>query len=82
MLASTASRCNLISHATAQMPYALLGAFLSVACGTLPLAFGFSPVQGLVGIIAIFLSFRIVGQEASLSKNPRLAAIIEKEMQI
>ncbi len=83
ILASTASRCDLMAHATTQMPYALLAAFLSVVCGTLPLAFGFSLWQGLVaGLVAIFLSFRIGGQDSLSHQSSVIAEIMEKEMQI
>jgi Na+/H+ antiporter NhaC len=42
VLSSQASGCDHIAHVRTQMPYAILGAAVAIACGTIPVGFGVS----------------------------------------
>jgi Na+/H+ antiporter NhaC len=81
ILASSGSRCALFAHSSTQMPYALLGAFLAVVSGTLPLAFGYALWQGLlVGVVTILGLFRLVGREPH--KAIRVAELATKKVPV
>lgn len=68
ILSSISAQCDLNAHSSTQMPYALLGAFLSIFCGTIPIAFGISHGYVLTaGIVIIYFFFRIAGQENDYS---------------
>jgi Na+/H+ antiporter NhaC len=59
VLSSQASGCNHVAHVWTQMPYALLVALVSIACGTLPVGFGL-PVgpcllAGSVALVGLLL---------------------------
>lgn len=82
ILSSVSAQCDLYAHSSTQMPYALLGAFLSIFCGTLPIAFGISHGYVLfTGIAIILLFFKIVGRESEASYIV-IAQPLEKKLPI
>lgn len=75
ILSSQSCGCDHMAHVRTQMPYAILGAVLSVVLGTIPVAYGV-PVYAchVLGIGAM------IGTLFLLGKNPEtLAAEIESE---
>ena len=55
VLSSMASGCDHIEHVRTQMPYALLVGFVAIIIGTVPGAYGFSPIISILlgGVILI-----------------------------
>ncbi len=65
VLSSQASGCDHIAHVRTQLPYALLVGAVSVACGTLPAGYGFSPwLLFPVGLLVLGVSLRLIGRPA------------------
>lgn len=64
ILSSLASSCNHISHVKTQMPYALTVGGVSILFGTLPAAFGISPILCFtVGLVVMYTIIRFFGKE-------------------
>jgi Na+/H+ antiporter NhaC len=64
ILSSMGSGCDNMDHVRTQMPYALTTAAVSVACGTLPSAFGLPAwVCLVVGIVVLFAIVRFLGKD-------------------
>jgi Na+/H+ antiporter NhaC len=65
VLSSQASGCDHIAHVATQMPYALVVASVSIACGTLPVGFGV-PVWWLVplGVFVLFAFLLLFGRKS------------------
>lgn len=62
VLSSRASGCDHIAHVRTQMPYALSVGFISIAAGTIPVAWGVSPYLCLaMGTLAIIAMVFIAG---------------------
>jgi Na+/H+ antiporter NhaC len=63
VLSSQASGCDHAAHVRTQLPYALLVAFISVVCGTIPIGYGVSVWWLLpVGVILLLAILRIFGK--------------------
>ncbi|MBC8357055.1 MAG: Na+/H+ antiporter NhaC family protein [Planctomycetes bacterium] len=60
VLSSQASGCDHIAHVRTQMPYALLVAVISVACGTIPIGFGISVWFVLPAGVAVMVIYLLV----------------------
>lgn len=75
ILSSQSCGCHHMAHVRTQMPYAILGAMLSVILGTIPVAFGVPTfVCHVLGVGAMVGTLFLIG------KNPeKLAAEIETE---
>ena len=68
ILSSQACACDHMAHVVTQMPYAILVAFVSVVCGTLPLGWGASvwwllPLQ----VVVLFAFLKVIGQKTEIS---------------
>jgi Na+/H+ antiporter NhaC len=67
VLSSQASGCDHVAHVWTQLPYAVLVAFVSVSCGTLPVGFGASPwPMLLVGAGALVVLLLALGRRVDL----------------
>ncbi|MBA2116346.1 Na+/H+ antiporter NhaC family protein [Bremerella alba] len=77
ILSSQSCGCNHMAHVRTQMPYAIMGAVLSVILGTVPVSYGVPVyVCHILGVGAM------IGTLFLLGKNPeKLAAEIESESQ-
>ncbi|MFV1965650.1 MAG: Na+/H+ antiporter NhaC family protein [Pirellulaceae bacterium] len=64
VLSSQASGCDHIAHVATQMPYAMVVAGVSIACGTLPVGYGV-PVWWLMplGIVVLFVYLMVFGRK-------------------
>ena len=60
VLSSMASGCDHIEHVRTQMPYAMLVGMVAIAVGTIPTAYGVSPIISILvgsGILVGILNF-------------------------
>lgn len=70
ILSSLASSCDHIEHVRTQLPYALTAGFVAILMGTLPAAYGISPlILFPAGILTLFLIVHFFGH--SVWKIPR-----------
>ncbi|NCB30675.1 MAG: Na+/H+ antiporter NhaC family protein [Clostridia bacterium] len=66
ILSAQGAGCNLLDHVKTQMPYAITAAVVSVVCGTLPAAWGLSPLISFpVGAAFLWLALRVFGKRPS-----------------
>ncbi len=64
ILSSIGAGCNNMDHVKSQIPYAVAAAAIAVLCGTLPAAFGISPVILIIcGTAACFIVMRVIGKK-------------------
>ncbi|MDD3402050.1 MAG: Na+/H+ antiporter NhaC family protein [Hespellia sp.] len=64
ILSSIGSGCNNMDHVKTQIPYAVMSAIVAVVCGTIPAAFGVSPIISILcGIAACFVIMRVIGKK-------------------
>jgi len=69
ILSSLASSCNHIEHVRTQLPYALTVGTVGLLVGTIPTAYGFSPILSfLIGLVILFAVVLIFGKKIPVFK--------------
>jgi Na+/H+ antiporter NhaC len=69
ILSSLASSCNHIEHVRTQLPYALTVGTVGLLVGTIPTAYGFSPILSfLIGLAVLFAVVLIFGKKIPVFK--------------
>ncbi len=61
ILSSTGASCNVITHVTTQLPYALVGAFAAL-CGYVVLALTGSGLVGLLAVVVVLVGLALVAR--------------------
>jgi len=67
ILSAMAANCDQVAHVRTQLPYAVLGAAASIACGAIPVGLGWvsTPFGLLAGVVSALAVFYLVTRNSS-----------------